>query len=85
MINPKLHPVEWASLMYELEDAKEHLASLIDQMNCLDINEEAYEVQLGHVFAHLNRSWNTRNRLGEISDDERARFSLYPVDLKPYG
>ena len=33
MINIKTNPIEWSSLMYELEDAKEHLESLIIEMS----------------------------------------------------
>ena len=60
MINLKQNPVEWASLMYELDDLNEHLESLIDEMNDKgEISVEEYQVQIGHLYAHLNRAWNS--------------------------
>ena len=86
MINHNSNPIEWSSLMYELEDAKEHLDSLISEMkNKGSIDEVEYEIQIGHVFAHLNRGWNSRNKLGEYSEKERKKFSSFPSDLKPCG
>ena len=85
MIEPKLNPVEWSSLLFELEDAKEHLSKLIKTMESEGVNEEEFEVQLGHAFAHLNRAWNTRNTLGDYGEDERVLFSSFPIDLQPCG
>ncbi len=86
MINIKTNPIEWSSLMYELEDAKEHLESLIIEMNKNgSIDEIEYEIQLGHVFAHLNRGWNSRRKVGEYDEKERKKFSSFPSDLEPCG
>lgn len=83
MININSNPEEWSSLLYELEDAKEHLESLIAEMNRNgEIHEVEYKIQLGHVFAHLNRGWNTRHKVGEYNEKERA---AYPIDLEPCG
>ena len=86
MISENDNPVEWALLLYDLDEAKEHLESLIDQMNKGGkIDEEDYAVQLGHVFAHLNRDWNARNLEGEIPEGEHEKFSRFPDDLDPVG
>jgi hypothetical protein len=86
MINIKSNPVEWSSLMYELEDAKEHLESLIVEMNKNgSLDETEYEHQIGHVFAHLNRGWNSRNKIGDYDEKEREQFSTFPSDLEPCG
>ena len=86
MINIKTNPIEWSSLMYELEDAKEHLESLLIEMNKNgSIDEIEYEIQIGHVFAHLNRGWNSRNKIGEYNEKEREQFSSFPSDLEPCG
>ena len=86
MINIKSNPTEWSSLMYELEDAKEHLESLIIEMKKKgSIDEVEYGVQIGHVFAHLNRGWNSRNKIGEYNEKEREQFNSFPRDLKPCG
>jgi len=84
MINNNTNPVEWALLMYELEDAKEHLQDLIDEMaDSRAFDETDFRIQLGHVYAHLNRSWNARNYEGEVSDENRDKFSSFPTDLEP--
>ena len=86
MINSKINPVEWSSLLYELEDAKEHLESLLNEMESNgEIDETEYEVQIGHIFAHLNRSWNTRNKIGEYTEKERGFYTAFPNDILPYG
>ena len=86
MINQNNDSVEWALLLYELDDAREHLESLIDQMNGDgEIEEEDYAVQLGHVYAHLNRAWHARGLEGEIPGDRWEEFSRFPADLKPVG
>ena len=75
-------------LMYELDDAHEHLGTLISQMaEDGAIDDEDYCVQLGHVFAHLNRAWNGRNdiELDKTSDQICSKRSQFPTDLKPGG
>ena len=88
MINQKENPVSWAMLMYELDDAHEHLGDLISKMaEDGAIEDEDYRVQLGHVFAHLNRAWNGRNEveLDKTSDQIPSKRSQFPTDLKPVG
>ena len=86
MINQTDNPVQWALLLYELDDAKEHLESLIGQMAKEGtIDEEDYAVQLGHLFAHLNRNWNARNLGRELTREEHERYSRFPNDLEPIG
>ncbi len=75
-------------LLYELSDAHEHLGSLIDEMNASGrIDEEEFRVQLGHIFAHLNRVWHGRNdpRLDQGSQELHAERSRFPTDLDPVG
>lgn len=86
MINSKLNPVEWSSLLYELEDAKEHLESLISEMvTDGQINEVEYKVQISHVFSHLNRSWNSRNKIGKSTEKEHELYAKFPKDIEPCG
>jgi hypothetical protein len=86
MISDAEHPVEWAMLTTELDDAREHLESLINEMTKAGLIDEAdYAVQLGHVCAHLNRAWNSRSLEGEISEDEWEMYSQFPKDLQPVG
>jgi hypothetical protein len=86
MINNKSNPVEWSSLLYELEDAKEHLENLISEISKNgEVDEQEYMVQIGHIYAHINRSWNSRNKIGEYNDKERELFTSFPKDIEPCG
>ena len=88
MLTNKEHPAAWAMLVYELADAHEHLGELIALMNHVgEIDESEYRVRLGHVFAHLNRAWHSRDdaELANLSDTKSNDGSKYPVDLLPIG
>lgn len=84
MIDKKLQPVEWSEFMYELEDALEHLGNLIkDVEQVSDYDDSALRVDLGHVYAHLNRAW--RRSAGALADNDREWASQFPDDLLPVG
>lgn len=84
VISKKDNPVEWATLMFELEDAKEHLAKLIlDLESDAEYDEPNLRVDLGHVYSHLNRAWHRRNLKGDFNDEERSRASHFPKDCEP--
>jgi hypothetical protein len=93
MLTNTEYPVAWAMLLYELSDAHEHLGTLISEMIASGtIDESEYRIQLGHVFAHLNRAWNGRNDVSlEDSGKEMepqevyAQRSKFPDDLSPVG
>lgn len=86
MINETENPVEWAMLITELDEAREHLESLIKTMaEAKSVAESEYAIQLGHVFAHLNRAWNSRSLEGQIGDREWQTYSAFPDDLDPVG
>ena len=84
MINSKDHPVPWAQLMSELEDAHEHLGSLISEMNRDGkIDVESYAVDVAHIYAHLNRAWNTRNITDDVTEEQWEEGRSFPSDLEP--
>ena len=87
MISFAKDPEAWALLMYQLDDTLDHLQKLIDQMALDgDIDEEDFQIQLSHIYAHLNRSWYLRS--GEsIGDSDTAwiEASKFPTDLEPIG
>ncbi|MGB7208813.1 MAG: hypothetical protein WBD27_09165 [Pyrinomonadaceae bacterium] len=86
MINEKDNPVEWAILIYELDDAREHLETLLKEMSeAGDFTDEDFAASVGHIFAHLNRAWNTRNVVSEITSERTDAMSQFPTDLKPVG
>jgi hypothetical protein len=81
MISKEQNPVGWASLMYELEDALEHLGNLISEIeNDPEYDEVNLRIDLGHVYSHLNRAWYLRNKAEGISWDDASKF---PTDLEP--
>lgn len=87
VINQENNPVGWAMLITELDEAREHLEALVDQMSDAGAIDEYAEfaVDLGHVYAHLNRAWHSRNQEEGIGDEQWAPYSQFPKDLKPIG
>ena len=89
MINKDDNYVEWALLMYQLEDAHEHLGSLIKDMSKDrkgdddDFCEIDFSVQLAHIYAHLNIAWSTRNFTRDYDMDEREKLVQFPKDIEP--
>jgi hypothetical protein len=86
MINGKDNPVEWAMLGYELDEVAEHVQNL-SKLITPDANlpEEEFEVYMGHIYAHLNRIWNSRNHVGEVGDDLREKYTQFPLDIRFFG
>ena len=86
MINAKDHDVAWALLIAELDEAREHLENLTHDMNSQGVMDESeFAVHLGHVFAHLNRAWHSRDQPSEITNEQWTPFSQFPSDLQPVG
>ena len=86
MINEKDNPVEWALMCYQFEEVAEHLQNLSNEIvPNAEINEKEFNVQMGHIYSHLNRIWNSRNHIGEISDENFEEYSKLPKDIKLYG
>jgi hypothetical protein len=84
MIDKKLQPIEWATFMYELEDALEHLSKLVQDVERVpDYDEDSFRIDLGHVYAHLNRAW--RRSGNALPDDGWEWASQFPDDLTPIG
>jgi hypothetical protein len=84
MISKQSAPVGWSMLMYELEDAKEHLANLILAMDTdAEYDEANMRIDLGHVFSHLNRAWHRRDVPEDLTEDQWKKASQFPVDLSP--
>lgn len=49
-------------LMYELDDAREALEKLVNEMkDDPEFSEEQFRIDLGHIYAHLNSAWHIRN------------------------
>ena len=86
MINYKDNPAAWALLVTQLDEAREHLQNLTSEMVKTGAIEDAeFAVQLGHVYAHLNRVWHSRSTPDEIEQEQWTVYSQFPKDLKPIG
>ena len=86
MIDNASNPVAWVLLTDELAEAREHLDDLLTKMvSAGEIDEEIFRVNLGHVYAHLNRAWHSRNHEAQITDDQWPKFSQFPIDVPPVG
>ena len=84
MINKKTNPIEWALLMYELEDTKEHLSNLIEALqSAKHINENDFKIQIAHIYGHLNRIHHSRSHIGEIGEEKFIEYSRFPTDIEP--
>ena len=73
----------WANTIQQLEDARVHLGELIDQMQAdKRICVIDFGIQLGHIYGHLNRTWNGKHvpngNPDEWHTDDTSKF---PVDL----
>ena len=72
----------------ELEDAHSHLDELITCMAAGGaIDESDFAIDLGHIFAHLNRAWNGRadDGFADWATAKREQASRFPSDLEPIG
>ena len=84
MINRESNPVGWALLLYELADAHEHLGNLLKVITeDPDYSEGNLRVDLGHVYAHLNRAWFRRNVTEDFPESEWDTATKFPGDLEP--
>lgn len=90
MIDKENNYVEWALLMYQLEDAYEHLGDLIKEMTKDkkpsedDFCEIDFSVHLAHIYAHLNIAWNTRNLTKAYEMKDREKLIQFPTDIEPF-
>jgi hypothetical protein len=84
MISKKDAPVAWAMRMYDLDDAREDLESLLAQMQDDPAFDEAcFRIRLGHIYWHLNRAWNCRNVLDDQLENIDANAGRFPDDIAP--
>ena len=84
MIKKDADPVGWAMLMFELTDAQEHLAKLVENLDSdPGYDEGNLRIELGHVYSHLNRAWHRRNTSENLPDAEWDAAGQFPKDLEP--
>ncbi|QDV25860.1 hypothetical protein Q31a_41880 [Aureliella helgolandensis] len=71
--------MRWDMLLSQITEAHMHLGTLISEIeDSSEINEIDTMIQLGHIYAHLNRFWHGRNIAGGNVDapytDENSAF-----------
>jgi len=82
MINRTDNPVGWSLLLSELEDAHEHLGNLIKEISDgSEYGEPELQIDLGHVYAHLNRAWRRRVIAEDFSEAEWEAARAFPMIL----
>jgi len=80
-MNAKDNPVAWALLIAELEDVQEHIESLINElMKKESIDDIEYEIDIAHIYSHLNRAWHRRKFIDDLTDEEWEKGSKLPID-----
>ena len=47
------------------------------------IDVEGYSIDIAHVYAHLNRGWNSREVIGELSESQWEEYRAFPKDIEP--
>jgi hypothetical protein len=84
MINRNDNPVGWAMFLHDLEDAHEHLGDLIKEITLdTEYDETNLRIDLGHVYAHLNRAWCRRNIPDDFTESEWVAAGEFPNDIEP--
>jgi hypothetical protein len=84
MINRIHDIVGWDMFVQELQDAHEHLGTLLKDMQAnTDYGEPELRIDLGHVYAHLNRAWRRRLVSSDFTDAEWEAAGAFPQDIEP--
>lgn len=82
MLNRQKNPVEWGTWLHEFTDAIEHLENLTTKIGeSEEFCEVDLKIQLGHIYSHLNRAWNSRHHEVDISEEKWKEFSEFPKDI----
>ena len=89
MIDKHADPEAWAMFVTELEDAAEALALVLREVERDGYGEPELRLDVGHVYAHLNRAWHSRSASASAAldpaDEQREAWSQFPTDLDPVG
>ncbi len=71
--------------MYELEDAEDGLKCLFkDISENSEFGEAEFRIHMAHIYAHLNRAWNSRNIIDKLAGNEGnwREHTHFPTDLE---
>ena len=80
-MNSKDNPVAWSLLIDELADLREHTESLMnDLVEKGSIDKIEYEIDIAHLYSHLNRAWHRIRFDDDLTDEEWEKASKLPTD-----
>jgi len=72
-------------VLFHLREAAEQLNETIQSLaSSEDYANEEFQVQMGHIYHHLNTAWNGRDQTDEqfqkCTDEDFARFRRFPKE-----
>jgi len=72
-------------VLFHLREAAEQLKETIQELeSSTDYGMEEFQVDIGHLYHHLNTAWNGRNQTDEqhqkCTDADFAQFRKFPND-----
>ena len=86
MIEKAQHPLAFDQLVFHLQEAQEHIGTLVVEMcERPDYGEEEFAIDIGHLYAHINRVWNCRNSEIGMNEENWEEITCFPTDVRPVG
>ena len=72
-------------VLFHLQEAAEQLNETIRSLSSdQEYGDEAFQIEMGHLYHHLNTAWNGRDQTDEQhqkgSDEDFARFRRFPKE-----
>ena len=71
---------------HHLSEAMEQLQETLDAINSSEFSESQLQIDLEHLYHHLNTAWNARNaseeETKECSDENYNKWGEFPTDLE---
>ena len=74
-----------AVVLFHLREAAEQLSETIQKLESNgDYDAEQFQVEMGHLYHHLNTAWNGRDQTdaqhSKCTDEDFKRFRRFPVE-----
>jgi len=73
------------AILFNLSEATEQLRSIMEHLKGdSGYDEEAFRVEMGHAYHHLNSAWNGRNCTDEEHQEARhfEKWRKFPKDAE---
>ena len=73
-----------------LEEAANELEAILARLSTdIEYSEDQFQVNLEHVYHHLNMAWNIRHTTSELyanmTDDQFNEWSKFPKEMQTYS